>query len=471
MEDKKIEDKIAEDERMEEKRMAGQVKENVEQFRELILEVERHIWRNPETGYREWKTSAYLEEVFARLGYHLVRAGNIPGFYADLDTGRPGPKIAVFGEMDSLICGNHPEADPETGYVHACGHNAQCAMLVGVAAALKRPGALDGLCGSFRLIAVPAEELIELGFREELREQGTIRYYGGKTEFIYRGYLDGVDMAMMIHAAALPEGVKLGVEKGCNGCVTKNITYRGVAAHAGGAPEDGVNALYAAMNGINAVNSIRETFRDVDHVRFHPIVTEAGVAVNAIPERAKIESYVRGAEFEAIVRYNKSVNRALAAGAASVGAGVTLSDRPGYFPLNNDPLLAKLSVEAAQMLVGEKAAVVDGSWGTGCTDMGDVSAIMPVVQPYITGAVGTGHGMDYQIADPETTCVLGAECLLLTAVLLLSDGAARAKEVLEKAKPVYASREEFIAAIDRCCMDKDAVAYQEDGTVLLDYIN
>ena len=86
--------------------------------------------------------------LFEEIGYTLTKAGNIPGFYADLDTGKPGPKIAILGELDSLIVANHPCCDPETHYVHACGHHAQCAVLLGTAAALKEPGALDGLCGS-----------------------------------------------------------------------------------------------------------------------------------------------------------------------------------------------------------------------------------------------------------------------------------------------------------------------------------
>ncbi|NLC43525.1 MAG: hypothetical protein GX783_04510 [Clostridiales bacterium] len=103
---------------------------SVEKHRELIFEAERHIWRNPETGYKEWKTSAYMESEFEKLGYTLTKAGNIPGFYTTIDTGRPGPCILIMGELDSLICADHPEADPETKAVHACGHNAQCAALL-----------------------------------------------------------------------------------------------------------------------------------------------------------------------------------------------------------------------------------------------------------------------------------------------------------------------------------------------------
>ena len=52
----------------------------VEKYESLIYETADHIWKHPETGYREWKTSAYMEAQFEKLGYTLVRAGNIPGF-------------------------------------------------------------------------------------------------------------------------------------------------------------------------------------------------------------------------------------------------------------------------------------------------------------------------------------------------------------------------------------------------------
>ena len=411
---------------------AKQLMEMVAKYESLIYDTADYIWKNPETGYREWKTSAYMEEHFEALGYTLTKAGNIPGFYADLDTGRPGPKIAILGELDSLIVGNHPDADPET---HA---------------------------------AVPAEELIELGFREELRKQGVIRYFGGKVEFISRGYFDGVDMAMMIHSGKLPEGKTLSVGQGCNGCITKNITFKGVASHAGGSPEAGKNALYAATCGLNAVNAIRETFVDGEHIRFHPIITEGGAAVNAIPETAKVESYVRGASFDSIRDYNKKVNLALAGAAASLGCNVELDDHPGYFPLNNDTNMTEILTEAMEAVTGP-GTVTRGAWGTGCTDMGDVSAIMPAIHPHASGSIGTGHGKDYYVADKKAGCLYPAQCLTVAASMLLENDAARAKKVLAEAKPYFKSKEEYLAAIDNLTMDKDAVIYNEDGTVTLDF--
>ena len=61
---------------------AKQLMEMVAKYESLIYDTADYIWKNPETGYREWKTSAYMEEHFEALGYTLTKAGNIPGFYA-----------------------------------------------------------------------------------------------------------------------------------------------------------------------------------------------------------------------------------------------------------------------------------------------------------------------------------------------------------------------------------------------------
>ena len=439
----------------------------VERHRREILEAERELWARPETGFREWFAHKYMSERLKDAGYELTEAGNIPGFYTVLDTGRPGPTVLILAELDSLLCATHPEADPSTGAVHACGHHAQMAAILGLALALREPGALDGLSGRLKLCLVPAEELIETGWREELRQKGVIKYYGGKVEFLYRGYFDDVDMAFMMHTSG--RGV-FGYNRGSNGCVVKNITYLGKASHAGGSPDLGVNALYAANLGMQAVNALRETFRDGEHIRFHPIVTAGGAAVNAIPDKVTMESYVRGATVEAIVRENRKINRALAGAAAAMGANVRLCDRPGYTPLINDPTLLEVARRAMTAIAGEKN-VWEGDWSTGCTDMGDLSAVMPAIHPYVGGAEGAGHGADYRIADPVMACVTSAKCQLLTARMLLENDAAEAKRVIAASKPRFASKADYFAVMDALTLDRDAVRKNDDGTLTLDYSN
>ena len=442
--------------------------EAVEKNGQLAKDALDYFWKNPETGYKEWKTHAYLAEKFRALGYELVEAGNIPGFYTDLDTGRPGPTVLVMGELDALICETHPEADPETGAVHSCGHCCQAAGLLGVAAALKEPGVLDGWCGKIRLMATPAEELIEVEYREQLRKAGTVKYYGGKVEFMYRGFMDGVDIAFMIHSSGA--GSHAGsVTKGSNGCITKTVTFHGKSAHAGGSPHRGINALYACTQAINAVNALRETFQDADHIRFHPIITNGGTVVNAIPDTVSVETYVRGANMKAISEINRKVNRALAASAASLGAKITITDRPGYSPRIHDDEMMLVAKEAMEACL-ETVKFNPTGWGSGCSDLGDVSMVIPSVHPYVGGVKGTGHGNDYYVDDPDTACVDLAKVEVIMLELLLKDGAKRAKSIKENFVPSFPTMAEYFACIDAMDMDKDAVIYNEDGTVTLDFL-
>ena len=439
--------------------------ESVSKHTQRIEAAYRYIWENPETGYKEWKTHNFLAAQFREFGYELVEAGNIPGFYTDFDTGVPGPMITVMGELDALICKGHPDADPETNAVHCCGHCCQAAALLGLAAALKEPGAAEGLCGKIRLMAVPAEELIEVEFREQLRRDGIIKYFGGKVEFMHRGYFDGTDAAFMIHTSGQPSHSG-GVIKGSNGCMAKTITFTGVSAHAGGAPDKGVNALYAANQALNAINALRETFRDDEHVRVHPIITCGGTVVNAIPEKVVLESYIRGATMESIAAVNRKVNRALAASAAALGANVILSDRPGYSPRMHDAGMMLVTKEAMEEVL-EHVSYDPQGWSTGCSDLGDVSMVFPAVHPTVGGAVGKGHGNDYFITDVETACVDSAKVQAAMLVKLLENGGARTWKIKEAFVPTFPSLEAFFRCIDNIDMDKEAVRYNDDGTVTL----
>lgn len=434
----------------------------VESARELAFEAERYIWRNPETGWKEVKTNKYMAERFEKLGYELTYAENTTGFYTYLDTGKPGPCVLIMAELDSVICPTHPESDPETGAVHACGHNAQCAALLAIAKALKCEEVTEDLCGRIKLMAVPAEELLEIGFRQELREKGIIKYYGGKVEFMYRGYMDDVDISILIHTGG---GETFSISKGSNGCLTKNITYIGKAAHAGGSPQSGINALYAANLGMTAANSLRETFKDDDHIRFHPIIMSGGGAVNVIPEKIEMESYVRGATMEAFAKENKKLNRALAGAAVSMGARLHVTDTPGYMPCINEVNCKALAAKLMKELAGEENCIINENWGTGCSDMGDVQCVIPTIQPSAGGVKGTGHGSDYYIVDPETACIMSAKLQTAFACELLENNAEKAYEIIKKAELRYPSMKAYFEAIDSLFLDKEVIEYAEDGTI------
>ena len=443
---------------------------NVETHKQLILDAERWLWAHPQTGYTEWEANGYLTEKFEALGYKLTQAGNIPGFYTDIDTGKPGPKLCIMGELDALDIANHPES--VNGMTHCCGHHGQVSALLGIAAALKEPGALDGLSGSIRLMAVPAEEMIQLAFREELRKQGVIGYMGGKVEFMARGYFDDVDIAMMVHGGSNGDDIDFKCGLGNNGCMAKTIKFKGKSSHAGGAPHLGVNAQYAAMLGLQAVNDLRETFQEKDTIRFHPIMMGVNCAVNIIPDEMKIESYVRGRTIEAIKRENKKVNRALTGAALAMGAGVELCDRPGYSPEIHDKAFMQLVEKCCGELVGPERVKFDyNAWSTGSSDFGDITCVMPGVQFNASGATGTGHGIDYYITDANRLCVNSAKAQLFVTDALLSNGAAAAKEIIANYQPQYPSIKAYFEAINDLILDKDAVKYDEAGHATVDFLN
>lgn len=434
----------------------------VEKHTDLILEAQNYIWANPETGYREEKTSAYMAKKFRELGYKLTMAKDITGFYTVIDTGREGPEVLILGELDSLICPDHPAADKNTGAVHCCGHSAQCAALLGVAAALKEEGALDGLSGRIRLCAVPAEELIEIEYRQSLIDKGIIKYFGGKTEFLYRGYFDGVDLAFMVHTTS---GDTFRTTKGSVGCLSKRVIYKGVSAHAGGAPWNGVNALYAATQGLSAINAIRETFKESDIIRVHPIITKGGNVVNAIPDTVTLESFVRGSTFEGIDSANKKVNRAISGAALSLGANVEIIDKAGYAPNYNDSGMIDLAVDAAGLFSEYKFMETD-NFSSGSTDMGDLSSIMPTIHPYAPGAIGKSHGADYYIENPMLACVGSAKWQVAMLYLLLKDDALRAKQIISDSKPMFKSKEEFLEYIDSLASLGNRIEYKDGEAVV-----
>ena len=434
--------------------------DTIEENKDVILAAERYIWEHPETGFREWNTHNYLKEQFERLGYEVFEAGDIPGFYTDIDTGRPGPKIAVFGEMDGLFVPDHPERDKSTGAVHACGHHAQCAALLGIAIGLKAEGALDGLSGSIRLIAVPAEEMIELSYRKELIDKDILHFYGGKQEFLYRGYLNGCDMAIMVHAC----GKGFALNTGCNGCMNKRFTFIGKAAHAAG-PANSKNALSAANTAMTAANALRESFNYTRLERYAAVITRGGEAVNVIPAEVEVECIIRGRTMESITALNEKINRAYAAGALSQGCRLIMDDMLGYSPRVEDKNLQAAFTDVAHTLFTDDEIVTGKPPAPGCTDMGDISMVMPVCHAFCGGFEGGGHSASFRIVDPYCACVKSAKLQVGTLAHLLENDAALAKKTIAEKVVQYSTVEAYLAAAEKLAFKGDAITYHDDGRI------
>ncbi|HLF03721.1 MAG TPA: amidohydrolase [Dehalococcoidia bacterium] len=406
----------------------------IESHADEIVGMAQTILNHPEPGFREVKTSRLVAGKFAELGIPFRAGLALTGVRGELVGGSAGPTLALLGELDSLIVNEHPFADPSTGAAHACGHHCQIGMLMGATIGLMQPEVLSSLGGRIILMAVPAEEYIEIEYRDSLRQAGKLEFLGGKPELVRLGEFDDVDLAMMMHTTSSRDEGKLCVSGTNNGTVAKKIQFLGRGAHAGGSPHLGINALNAATLALTAIHFNRETFRDEDTIRVHPIITKGGEAVSAVPADVRMETFVRGRTVEAILDANKKVDRALRAGALAVGAKVNIQTIPGYLPLKQDKAMNQVFEANAATLVG-KDNVGHVSHRTGSTDMGDISHLMPAIHPYVGGATGLGHGANYVVEDYNLAVVTAAKALAATVVDLLADGGAQAGRIIAGHRP------------------------------------
>ena len=419
---------------MDLERIKSLVCDEIERNGDKLISIAKEILKNPEPGFKEFKTAEIVSREFEAFQMSHEKGIAITGLKSSLDTGIPGPNIAVIGELDSLKVLGHPYEDEETTAAHACGHHCQIAMMLGVAAGLKAAGVLDELVGKITFMAVPAEEYIDVEYRDGLRRSGEIEFLGGKPEFVRLGHFDDVDMAMMTHTSVPSNNCKISFGGTNNGLVAKSIKFSGVASHAGGAPHMGVNALNAAMVAMSAIHAQRETYRDQDTIRIHPIITKGGVAVSSVPADVRMETYVRGASIEAFLSASEKVDRALRAGAMAVGGSVAITTLPGYLPIqSNETFLDLYQGNAAELVGSENLGRL--THRTGSTDMGDISQLMPVIHPYVEAASGNGHGIDYVIEDYELAVLTGAKAMAMTVVDLLAESASSASKIVSENEP------------------------------------
>ena len=406
-----------------------------------LIRVSKDILANPETGFREFKSSKIIANELSDLGIPFEDSIAVTGIKATLHGAQPQSlNVAVLAEMDSLKVLDHPFADGHTNGAHACGHHCQIGMLLGVAVALKAPEVLENLVGKVSLMALPAEEYIEIGYRNELKKQGKIEFLGGKPEFIRLGHFDDVDIAMMTHTSSFPDLGKISLGGTNNGLIAKSIHFHGKASHAGSAPHLGVNALNAAMIALSAIHAQRETYRDQDTIRVHPIITDGGLSVSSVPSDVRMETYVRGASIDDFMSASQKVDRALRSGALAVGGSVTISTMPGYLPIVNNTKVMDVYAANASSLVG-KQHVYHRSHQTGSTDMGDVSQLMPVIHPYVEAASGVGHGKDYVIDDYELGVLTASKIMAMTVIDLMTEGPQNGHGLMKGYKPKLSKRD------------------------------
>ena len=396
--------------------------------RDKIIGIGTAVWKNPETGYKEFMTSDLAAKMLTEIGLPPKRNLAITGMRADLNGAKPGPSLAICGEMDALIISTHPECNPATGAVHACGHNSHIASMLGAAIGLVQANAQNDISGKIAFIPCPAEECIEMEWRNKLIKEGKIKALGGKASLIMDGVFDDIDMSIMNHLGCAGYSVLDN-----NGFCMKVVTFHGKSAHAAGAPQHSINALSAANLALHALALLRETYSGDQYIRAHGILTHGGESVNIIPDSTTIEYQLRAEKLDKIRALSNKFDQCMRGCAMAIGCTVDITTMPGYMPLTNDDELCKCFSEAVAIANPNAApARCKPFFDMGCTDMGDLSTIMPVLHSYCPGGGGTAHGVDYRIANPELAYIVNSKILAVMAIDLLYGDAERGRKVADR---------------------------------------
>ena len=423
-----------------------QIRQAIESHQKEIIKICDDLMQIPELGYKENKSSAYVKRIFSDLGFTYEENIAITGVKATLtgkqslgstdgDVGHTPPKrplhICFMGELDAVGNPAHPYADSDTGAAHACGHNVQIGTMLAVAYGFAKSGLLDTLGGKITFMAVPAEECIDFEYRNLLIQKGQIEFPAGKQQIIADGELDDIDICMMAHALITPQPNCISIHGSNLGFVTKQILFKGKPSHAAASPDQGVNALNAAMIAIMSIHALRETFRDEDHIRIHPIITKGGDVVNVVPCDVRVETLVRGKTKEAILDACQKVDNCIRGACLSIGTTAEIHNMPGYLPMKQDRTLGELFAENFQQLDPALTVMRDIDM-FGSSDIGDVSQIRPTIQPTISGFTGSLHGEDFAVTDIQFSCIKTAIALGTMIVDLLVNNAALGHEITEK---------------------------------------
>jgi amidohydrolase len=324
-----------------------QIAAAVDRVADELEALSHRIHDNPELGYQEFKAAGWLTEFLAGQGFKVERGvgGVETAFRATIETG-DGPTVAILCEYDAL---------PAIG--HACGHNVIATAGVGAGAALA--AVRDRLpSGRIHVVGTPAEE-----------------GGGGKLRLIKAGAFRDVDAAMMVHGwdRWVPHQDLLGI-------VRLGLEFTGKAAHAAADPWDGVNAVDAVVQTFNNVSMLRQQVRP--DARIHGIITSGGAAPNIIPEFAAATFYVRAARLEYLGELRARVIACAEGAARATGCSLKVVEpETAYEPMKRNQTLADAFRANMQRLgLPESPEVKDR---LGSSDVGNVSQVLPTIQPYV----------------------------------------------------------------------------------------
>jgi amidohydrolase len=325
-----------------------QVRENLDGVLDSLRGISRWMYENPELAYEEYKSSARLVEFLAGSGFNVEYPSHGLDTAFAARAGSQGPQVVICAEYDAL-----------PGVGHACGHNLIATAAIGAGHALLP--LLDDLGIRLTVLGTPAEE-----------------NYGGKVDLINAGAFEDVAAAMMVHPS--PSDI---VDPKVIAVAHLDVHYRGKSAHASAYPQQGINALDAAVQAYVNISTLRQHIAAND--RIHGIIAQGGEAPNVIPDYTRSSWYVRAEHRQRLEELMPKVQACFEAAALATGCTVEI-EHVGhiYEELISNPVMVDLFAANARTLGRPMLRWSDlPASQTGSTDMGNVSKLVPTIHPML----------------------------------------------------------------------------------------
>lgn len=371
-----------------------------DQYQE-ITKIARKIFENPELGYKEFKTKETVLEYLKSKNPDIeIEFFSTTGMKTSLGKGK-NINLAFIGELDAVYAPSHWCADKETGAAHNCGHYTQIAITLALYNYFYTTKAYENLDYTLTFIFIPAEEYLDLSYREQLQKEGVIKYYGGKPEAMRLGVFDDIDLGVCVHAIG-GDFAERTTEINCDlaGFLYKKYIFKGSASHAGFDPFSGKNA-YSMSNLFQvALGLMRQQLKDTEHVRMNPIVMQSDMSTNVIPNFIKVGTDLRTKTVDYMKIVADRIDKAALGSAISLEGEVETETQMGYLPFVQDRYLGQFVVDAF-----DKQSEIKKLWNnnfiSAAGDIGDLSFMVPCIQIGHSGFSGTIHGDDFKDEDPE----------------------------------------------------------------------
>ncbi|MCM3766227.1 M20/M25/M40 family metallo-hydrolase [Neobacillus niacini] len=373
-------------------------------FKEQYAEIQaiaRTIFANPELGYKEYKTKQTVVDFLKKVNPQIeLEEFSKTGLKTKLTSDKPFT-IAFIAELDAVYAPSHRWADKQTGAAHNCGHYTQVAIALALYNYFIQTEAYQQYDFNLAFIFVPAEEYLDLAFRDELLARGEISYYGGKPEAMKLGVFDDIDAGICVHSMGgeFPERT---IEVNCDlaGFLYKKYTFHGKAAHAGFDPFSAKNAYSMSTLFNVALGLSRQQLKDSEMVRINPIVMESDMTTNVIPNQITVGSDLRTQSVDYMKEAAIKMDDAAKGSAIALQGEVSIKTQMGYLPFIQDRYLTEFVVQAFENNQEIKAIKKDTPISA-AGDIGDLSYLFPCIQIGYSGFTGTIHGDDFIDIDPE----------------------------------------------------------------------